>query len=190
MRKGLRHLVVALIAALLLAGTILLARTLHQHRQSDLRQQVLDVLPEAAQRIRDFYRTRVVDGRRVWEVSAREAQYYDEKQMALVREPSVSFFTADGREVALRGEEGKVYLGNKDLEQVELQGKIEVQFGPYALRTEAARYERARDAIIAPGEVRITGRDLEISGDSMTIELNAQRLQLSGNVRMMLRPGA
>jgi len=190
MRRRLRHFVVALIVALFLAGTLLLARTLWLQRQADLGNEVLDLLPQVAQRIRDFRRTRVVDGRKVWEISAREAQYFDEQNLAVVSEPFVSFFAKDGREVALRGEEGRVYLGGRELEKVELKGEIEVKFDEYELHTDAARYERARDTITSPGPVQISGENLDIRGDTMVLDLSGQQLRVEGHVRMLLRPGA
>jgi LPS export ABC transporter protein LptC len=190
MRRSLRRLVVALIVVVLAMGTFLLGKTLRLQHQADLRGQMLDVLPEVAQRIRDFHRTRVVDGRKVWEVSAREAQYHDEEHMAVVSAPSVSFFMEDGREVALRGDEGKVYLGGKDLERLDLQGGVEVKFGTYVLRTELASYESASDAIVVPGEVRFSGEEFDIRGDHLSIQISAQRVRVEGNVQTTLRPGA
>lgn len=188
MKTRLRRLVVALIVVLVSFGAARLAQVLWLQRQSDLRQQALDVLPHVAQYIRDFHRTKVVNGRKVWEVSAREAQYYDEEQLVVVREPAVSFFLDDGREMALRGEEGKVFLLDRDLRRVELAGDIRARFGEYALQTDSAHYDRQTDAVQAPGRVRISGDELDISGDRMTLRVSDQRLVLDGNVKMKLRP--
>jgi LPS export ABC transporter protein LptC len=190
MRRNLRRLVVALIVVVLATGTFLLGKTLWLQRQADLRRQVLDVLPQVAQRIRDFHRTRVVNGRKVWEVSAREAQYHEEEHMAVVSAPSVSFFTEDGREVALHGDEGRVYLSGKDLERLDLQGGVEVKFGTYSLRTDLVSYERASNAIVVPGEVQISGDEFDVRGDKLNIQLSEQQVRVVGNVQTTLRPGA
>jgi LPS export ABC transporter protein LptC len=150
--------------------------------------ELLDVLPEAAQRIRDFHRVQVKDGRKVWEVSAREAQYYQEDQLIAVIEPRVSFFLEDGREVGLRGSEGRILLVDRDLSSVELQGGIEVRLGEYSLRTESARFDRAANRIDAPGRVELTGDDFTLAGDRMSVHLNDGRLSLAGEVATTLRP--
>lgn len=189
MKTRLRRFIVGLIALLLCFGTIRLWRVLSEQREKDLHQKVLDVLPEVAQHIRDFHRTKVVDGRKVWEVSARDAQYFEDERMVVVSEPAVSLFLKDGREMALSGDAGKVVIGDRELERVELSGDIEVRFGEYALRTASARYEGATDAVVAPGPVRIYGDQLDIRGDGLTLQVSEQRLSLDGNVHMVLRPG-
>lgn len=190
MRKVVRRLVVALIFVLLTVGGWLLGRELYLQRRTDLRKEVLKVLPGVSQRIQNFHRSRVVNGKTVWEVSAREAQYYEQEQTVVVSGPAVSFYTSDGREVVLRGEEGKVYLGGKDLEGLELRGGVEVKFGKYGLRTEDVRYERFSDTILVPGTVQISGEEFDIRGERMTIYLSAQRLLVDGGVQTTLRPGA
>jgi len=181
-------LVVALIILVLATGGGLVARHLWNQRKGDLARQALDLLPEVAQRIRDFHRVKVDNGRKVWEVSASEAQYYEDEEMVVVKEPTVSFYLEDGRVVALRGNEGKVYLGGRDLQSVEMIGDIDVQLGEYALRAEKATYDRRSDAIVAPGEVEISGDSFDVRGEQMEVSVGSQTLKLSGGVETTLRP--
>ena len=58
----------------------------------------------------------------MWEVSAREAQYRDTEQQVVVDDPVVEVFLEDGRAVALRGANGRVFLEGKELQRVELAG--------------------------------------------------------------------
>jgi LPS export ABC transporter protein LptC len=190
MRKRARRLVVALIVLLLASGGWLLGRQMWEQRRDDLAQQALDLLPQVAQRIRDFHRVKVDDGRKVWEVAAREAQYYQEEELVVVKQPLVSFHMKDGRMISLRGEEGKVMLGERDLRQVEVSGGIEVTLGDYALRADFARYERDPDRIVAPGAVQIRGADFALSGQGMRVDVKEQRLTLDRQVRMTLWPDA
>jgi LPS export ABC transporter protein LptC len=188
MRTRARGLVVALVVLLLATGGGLLARHLWNQRQGDLARQVLDLLPNVAQRIRDFHRVKVDNGRKVWEVSATEAQYYEDEEMVVVKQPMVSFFLDDGRVIALRGNEGKVYLGGRDLQLVELIGDIHVQLGDYALRADHASYDRRSDVILAPGKVEISGDTFDVRGEQMEVGVGSQRLKLSGGVETTLRP--
>lgn len=188
MRTRARRLVVALVVLLLATGGWLLARHLWSQKKADLARQALDLLPNVAQRIRDFHRVKVDNGRKVWEVSAKEAQYHEDEEMVVVTEPMVSFFLDDGRVVALRGNEGKIYLGGRDLQLVELSGGIEVQLGDYGLRAEYASYDRRTDLIVAPGEVEISGDTFDVRGQQMEVTVGSQRLVLSGGVETTLRP--
>jgi len=188
MRTRARRLVVALVVLLLATGGGLLARHLWNQKRADLARRAFDLLPNVAQRIRDFHRVKVDNGRKVWEVSAKEAQYHEDEGMVVVTEPVVSFFLEDGRVVALRGNEGKVYLGGRDLQLVELVGGIEVELGDYAVRAEYASYDRRTDVVIAPGKVEISGDTFDMRGQQMEVTVGSQRLILSGGVETTLRP--
>jgi LPS export ABC transporter protein LptC len=192
MRARVRRLVVAclVLLALGLATALVATRVLRGRMEEELRRQAIDILPQVAQRIRDFHRVKVDRGRKVWEVSAREAQYHDEEKRIAVTDPVVSLFTEDGREVAVRGREANVFLTGHDLQAIELVGDIHVKFGDYALRTEHARYERNPGVILAPGSVEITGTQLDLHGDQLELDLASERLLLHENVRMVLRPQA
>jgi LPS export ABC transporter protein LptC len=108
--------------------------------------------------------------------------------MVVVTQPTVSFFLEDGRVVALRGNEGKIYLGGRDLQLVELAGDIDVQLGDYALHAEHATYDRRSDAIVAPGKVEISSDTFDVHGEQMEVSIGSQRLKLSGGVETTLRP--
>jgi LPS export ABC transporter protein LptC len=177
-----------LLVAVLAAGGWLLQRDFSARRRADEARKIVDVLPNVAQRIRNFHRVKIDNGRKVWEVSAREAQYLEAEQMVVVDAPLVEIFLEDGRSVSLRGTGGKVLLHERELQRVDLSGAIEVQLGEYALHTDAAYYEAERGVIVAPGDVRITGADFELVGAHMEVDVAAQQLMLSASVQTTLWP--
>jgi len=188
MKTGFRALVIALIVALVSAGVGLLVREYWARGQSAVDGEAIGIVPNVAQRIQDFHRVKVDKGRKVWEVSAREARYHDDRGVVIVNEPVVSFFAKDGREISLRGEEGKVALSARELRSVEMTGDIVVRLGDYALRTRSARYERLRGMIVAPGPVEISGGSLEARSDRMEIDIDHHILRLRDDVHVTLRP--
>ena len=121
-------------------------------------------------------------------MAAREARYFDDTETVVVQEPVISVFLADGRVVSLRGSEGTVHLGGRNLKGVDLAGEIDVQLGEYALRTEVVHYQADDGVITAPGRVRIAGAAFDIQGEQMEIEVSSQRLTVSRDVRMILWP--
>lgn len=188
MRTRLRWLVVALLVVVLAAGGWLLQRDFAARRRAEHTRPIIDVLPNVSQRIQNFHRVKVDNGRKVWEVSAREAQYLENEQMVVVDDPVVEVFLEDGRRVALRGHSGKLFLDGKELERVELEGEIDVQLGDYAMRTDAARYEADRGVIVAPGRVHITGSGFELQGERMEVDVASQQLVLTDRVQTTLWP--
>jgi len=188
MRSRLRLLVALVLVGALGAGVWLFARQSATRRHEAATRELIDVLPDVSQRIQNFRRVKVADGRKVWEVSAAEAQYRDGEGLVAVRAPKVAFFLRDGREVSLGGDRGTVYLDGKELRRIELEGAIDVQLGAYALSTERASYEADRDVVLAPGAVRIRGEGLEVEGERMEVDIETQRLTLGHRVRMTLWP--
>ena len=188
MRSRLRLLVGVVLVAAIGGGIWLLWRDAAARRAGELAAAAVEVLPDVSQRIQNFHRVKIEDGRKVWEVQARDAQYKEGEGVVSVIEPVVALYLADGREVSLRGTSGVVLLEGRELKRVDVEGAITVQLGDYALSTDRASYEVATDLVIAPGAVRITGGGLDIEGRHMEVEVGAQRLRLTEQVRVVLQP--
>jgi LPS export ABC transporter protein LptC len=188
MKSRVRLLVILSAILLLVALAGLVGRALWQQGQARLAQQAIELLPEVAQRIQDFHRVFVRDGRKVWEIAAREARYFEDEQRVVVRGPMVEFYLDDGRSVGLKGEEGVVSLEGKDVRQVELSGGIEVRLAEYTVWADYARYDRDHDRIEAPGAVRISGAELDVAAEGLQVDVEAQKMRLTRDVRMTLHP--
>ena len=157
-----------------------------QHLRS-LRTRELDFLPQVSQRIQNFRRVKMEGDRKVWEVAAREAQYFEEDKQIVVDEPEVSFFAKDDQGVVfVKGKQGKILLEGREMDRVDLEGDIELRFRDYLVRTERATYQRADDAVVSPGTVLVTGEGVSLSGEHMTLEMTSQRVKFEGKVRTVL----
>ncbi|HVN86853.1 MAG TPA: LPS export ABC transporter periplasmic protein LptC [Candidatus Binatia bacterium] len=190
MKNRLRLAVIGAVVLALGGIGVLVARSLRMQWREEAAQTGLDLLPQVAQRIQDFHRVKTQDGRKVWEVAAREARYLDEEQAVVVNEPMVRLYMPDGRMVALSGHEGRVALDGRELREVDLAGGIEVQFNDYTARTDRAVYQHATDRISSPQPVEIVGRALQLRGERMEVDVGAQKLRLFRNVTMTLQPDA
>ncbi len=188
MRRQLRRLVVGLLVFVLVIGAGLLARGYWKQNKVELALEVIELLPDVAQRIQDFHRVKIDNGRKVWEVSAKEARYFEDDGVVAVQDPTVAVFFEEGRTVALRGRSGKVILNGTDVERVEVQGEIDAQIDEYSLSTDLAYYEAGSDRILVPGIFRVESSQIEFDGEAMEIDLVKQRLRVTDKVRMTLWP--
>jgi LPS export ABC transporter protein LptC len=188
MKNRLRLLVIGVVIALLGVIGLLIGRSLLTQWREEAAQTGFDLLPQVAQRIQDFHRVKTQDGRKVWEVAAREAQYVDDEHAVVVSEPLVRLYLKDGRALGLRGHEGRVSLDGRELRTVEVLGGVAVEFSEYTVRTERAVYERADDRISSSQPVEIVGRALQLRGERMEVDVGEQRLRLFRNVTMTLQP--
>lgn len=148
-----------------------------------------DIPTEVSQRISDFRRVKVKDGRKVWELVAREADVKGDRTVVEVEAPAVSFFAEDGRAVEVKGAKGLVHLDGSNVRKIELAGGIEVRVGDYVVRTDEAVYVQAEDSVTSPGKVRLEGSELALEGDGLVIELERQRLRFLRGVTTTMRPG-
>lgn len=177
-----------MVALLLCAVGFLVGRSLWQQRKRDLVRKGLEFLPGVSQHIQDFHRVKVQDGRKVWEVSAQDAQYIDEDKTVVIREANLQLYLRDGRTLGLQGAQGRIVLDARDVTSVELTGEIRMTLADYVVRTDSATYDHSRDLISTPGAVEISGRALQLHGDSMEVHVDSQRVTLHHNVAMQLEP--
>jgi LPS export ABC transporter protein LptC len=188
MRKRLRLGISALVVALLVGVGFLIGRSLWQQHRRDLTQKELEFLPGVSQHIRDFHRVKVQDGRKVWEVSARDARYFQEANLIVVRAAVMELYLHDGRTLGLKGDEARIVLDGREVKRVELNGSIEVTASDYLVRTDRAVYDHTRNLISTPGAVEISGRALQLRGDRMEVQVDTERVTLFRNVSMHLQP--
>jgi len=178
-----------LVAALVVGVGALVARSLWQQHRSDAAQrQTLEFLPGVSQHMQDFHRVKIQNGRKIWEFSARDAQYYDEDKTVVVRDASMQLFLKDGRDVGLKGEQAKILLDGREVLRVDLEGDIELSMGGYQVHTDRATYDHAQQTITAPGPVEIDGRALSLRGDRMHADVQSQTVELLDHVSMHFDP--
>ena len=140
---------------------------------------------ESVQRMTEFRRMKMQDGKKVWEIVARQARYFSETNEVLIDTPEVSFYLSDGETVALRSQEGTVHLdGNsQDLLHVELRGELEMQIGDIALKTDQATYDRQKNTISSDGVLHIVGQGFTLEGRGYTVAVDTKQLTLNSEVR-------
>lgn len=188
MRKRLR-LFIFLVVVVSLGGVVALTgRAIWRQKQAELLARGLDLLPGVMQRLQNFRRVKVVDDRKVWEVAAEDAQYYEAEKMVLVRGAAVHIFLEDGRTIGLAGSEGRVYIDGKEVARVELSGGIEVTMADYKVKADAAMYDQERELVSTPGRVQISGAGLDVTAEGMEIDLASKSLRLLSQVAMNLEP--
>jgi LPS export ABC transporter protein LptC len=185
-RARLRLFVLALVVAALGWIAYRVVADVVALRRSDLVNTALQLVPDAAQRIEDFRRVKLQDGQPVWEISAREAQYFESDQRVVIRNPEMIFYEAGAEKARLHSDKGQLVLDGKELQTVEMQGAVQLEASGLTLRTDAATYMRERDAIVAPGQVTISGPDLTVEGSDMEVTVSTQRLTLRRRVRVTL----
>lgn len=152
--------------------------------------QLLDYAPEAALRIKDFRRTKVEGGRKVWEVFGEEARYLKAEKEAVIEKPRIIFYDKKGETIEATGNEGHLSFTDQEqeMERVQLQGGVQVSYQGYVLRTDEALYLKSKDQVVLPGKVTAKGDGLELEGVGMEIALQDGKIRLLQRVRTKFQP--
>ena len=190
-RTRLRAALLLVVAAALGGIGYLVSRNVAARRIDPLRELGQDFLPQVAQRIQNFRRVKVKNGRAVWQITAKDAQYFEKGQQIVVHEPRMTLYLEDGkREAHIAGNEGRLQLDGRELESLTLRGGVAVQLDDLRLETEEATYDRARDLLTSPGAVIMRGRTIEVHARGMEVQVGPQHVRLLDAVRTVVRSGA
>jgi LPS export ABC transporter protein LptC len=149
----------------------------------------LDYLPESALQIKDFHRSKIENGRKVWELFGEEANYYKEQKEAVIKKPRFYYYDKKGEVAETKGEEAVLSLNEKELDKMELRGGIEVTFQGYVLKSEEANYTPAKDQIILPNRTTVVGEGIALEGARMEVELEAKKIRMIQAVKTKIEPG-
>ena len=183
-------LLVAIFASLGAVGYKVTA-TIWANKLRDIREnpiQLLDQLPESALRIKDFRRAKVENGRTVWELLGEEANYNKDQRQAVVQKPRFKYYDKKGEIAEASAEIAYVYLNDKELEKMQLDGGIELSYQGYLLKSQEAIYLPAKEQIVMPQRTTLTGEGLELQGSSMEVDLADSKVRLLRDVKTKLEP--
>ncbi len=187
-RTRLRTALLLVVAAALGGIGYLVSRSVSARRVDPLREVGRDLRSQVAQRIKNFRRVKIERGHTVWEITAKDAQYYDETHQVVVQEPRMTFFLDDGaRTTRVEGAEGHLVLDGQEVQSLTLRGGVRVDFDDLRVDTDEATYVRTRDVITSPSPVTVRGPTLEVTGRGMEIDVGPQQVRLFGDVRTTLR---
>ena len=187
-RRGARMILLVVVMVALAGIGWQTWRSMQRSRLRDVAEVVKDLVPNVTQHIRDFRRVKMKDGQVVWEVEAREAQYFEKDDRVVVTAPRVVVYFDDGeRRAELSGDQGHLDLADRELDAVRLEGAVRLLLDDLELTTDQATYERRRELVVAPGPVVVRGRALDVEAVGMEVELQPQRLRFLADVHTELK---
>jgi LPS export ABC transporter protein LptC len=163
------------------------ARKLHEFEKNPVR--LLDTLPEAALQLKDFRRTKIDRGRKVWEVWGQEARYMKDQREVVVQHPRFAYFQENGAVLEAAAEEGRLFLSEQDVERMELSGSIVLSYRGFHLATEKIVYLRDEQKVLLPQRVVLKGEGLELEGVGVEIALQDEKIRVLNSVKTKIHPG-
>lgn len=150
--------------------------------------ELLDYVPEAALQVKEFHRTKIENGRKVWEVSGEEARYFKTEREALIKKPRIIFYNKKGETLEAKGNEARLVFTEQEIDKVALQGGIEVSFQGFVFHTDEILYVSGKHHVVSPGKVSLKGEGLELEGIGMEMDLESEKIRLLQKVKTRLEP--
>ena len=188
-RRGrLRILLVTILCAGLGALAFVLGRSLLEQQVQVASLPVPEMDENTEQRIQGFHRVNVRDGAKFWDLSARQARIQKGQNRILVDEPSLELHDEDWTPVSVQSGRGQVDLKDGDLDRVQLDGGLVVEFDGYRLESEEGTYlGKSRHIVLAKGGA-VQSKVVDLSGDFILLDLEQSVVGVVGNVVTEFHP--
>jgi LPS export ABC transporter protein LptC len=149
---------------------------------------LLELVPKATLQVKDFRRSKIEGGRKVWEVTGEEATYLKAEQEAVIKRPWFVFYRENGETMEVTGDEGHLYFSDREMEKMQLQGAVQVNFQGFVLRTDEVLYYQSQNHVVSPGMVSLSSDGLELEGGEMEILLQEEKIRLGNRVKTTIQP--
>ena len=119
------------------------------------------------------------DGKKEWSLEAGSAHYIENENKAVLKDLFITYYLKDNKEVYLNADQG---ILNTETNDIEFSGNVVVRNEEYKLKTEKLDYQHERRFISSDVPVHILGDDADVTANSLTYDLNANKIVLTGNV--------
>lgn len=167
----------------------LLATAVNNQEQSPLPASITAEPQQAAVRLNRFERSETKDGKLVWQVRAAQGDYFPAEHRTQLHGPELTFHRPNGGLVELRSKEAQVFIDGVTLTRADLQGNVRlVQDNRTTIATETASFDRTKNIVTAPGAVTITTPQGQVTGASLSANIDTQIFELHGDVETVILP--
>lgn len=190
MRKTRRALLLAVIFLSLAGVAYKVFDATRQMRKEAIKSPVavLDAMPDALLHIKDFHRSKIENGRKVWELFGDEAEYLKDKREATIKKPRFLYYDKKDEAVETSADSAHVFLNEKELDRLELKGHVRVAMKGYVLTSESANYLPAKEQIVLPNRTQVVGEGISMEGASMEVELEGKKIRMVREVKTKIEP--
>ena len=117
-----------------------------------------------------------------------EADYYKDQKEAVIKKPRLLYYDRNGEVAETSGEVARMFLGEKELEKLQIEGGIQVNYQNYVLKSAEAIYLPGQQRIILPKRTTLIGGGFEMEGSRMEVELDSKIIRLLESVKTKIEP--
>jgi lipopolysaccharide export system protein LptC len=139
-----------------------------------------DIPPKAGFSIGEIKHLATRNGMTEWELRASSAEYTDEDKKAILHDLSLTFYLENSEKAFVYAQKGILNAGEND---IRLSGNVTLDKQGYNFQTEGLAYTYEKRLIHSETPVTLKGNSVYLSADTMTIDLNTNKIYLKGHVK-------
>jgi len=144
--------------------------------------------PEPDVMAEDLELVQGLDGKVLWRVRAKSAQYRMDQRIVQVLRPQLTAYVGTERqEVFIKSDTGEV---NQQSNTMTLRDNITGRFGEFVLTSDVFDYIGAMKKIYLKGQVSVSRPDFSVNATTVEINLDTRELTAAGGVTAELLPAA
>lgn len=181
-RMRLRMVLVLVLCVSFGSLAFFLGRSMLEQQVEVTRSSMPEMAENIEQRIQGFHRVNVRDGTKVWDLRATQARIQKGQNRILVDEPRIELHDADWAKVNVRSGSGQVDLKEGELDRVELDGGLVLDFGGYRLESTRGTYLGEDRLIVLAEGGAVVSAVVDLSGSFMLLSLDKSVLGVVGDV--------
>ncbi len=172
--------IIIIFTILMTIGAISIVFIRYRRALSDPEEFIASVPLKADLSISEIHQVATRDGRKEWRLDAASAHYLNAEKQVILKDLSMTFFLENQREVILTANRGVLMTESKD---VTVNGNVVLNSDDSHLTTEKLHYQHEHRRITSRSPVEIRSNTYQLTAESMTLDLNKNRAEFSGNVR-------
>jgi len=160
----------------------------HNRAAAPLITAVAGLMPGSLYHVHNFHWTQMKAGEQEWVLSARDANYSNDKTSLILDDPVVTLVSKDGKPVTVKAPKAVLELEGSKVKRATLSGGTQIQYGDFLMTTDKATFLPDADQVDAPGLVTIEGEGIKVSGVGMTGHTKTRHFELLKQVTTNIEP--
>lgn len=148
----------------------------------------LSISKDAQIILNNFERSSMKNGKKEWEVIAKKGKIDPITKKASLDDTKLSLFSKD-KLVTLKAKKANIDFEGNELSYAKLKNDIELNFNnELTLKTQKAYYDKKDGIVKTKSPVKIDTEFATITGDSMKVYIDSQKVKISKNVVTIITP--
>jgi len=115
-----------------------------------------------------------------WELNAKSAQFFKEKNQVVFKDVVVTFYAKDGKRYTLSGDMGELYT---DTQNIKVIGNVVGKGYQGEFHTNSLQYDAKTKKITTTDQVQFQSQQFGVKGKGMVVDVEKEKLTLLNDIR-------